>query len=254
MQVSVKMGSNVCKIQINERKNQFSSQDLIETVLEKCKLNKCNSAKTYSVYENVQGVERLVKINESIINLAKNWPLNSSAFFIVRKTKKCQIKPVKKLNNKKCFQLLNKMQHKTEQIEKSIHVYDEIEFNENEQEATNNIENQKQVFLQKILENQVILEKQTEQLSSLENSIQKRVFKESKGVSMCQFHKTKLRNSLESLQSIKSIQSNQNKTKILKSLLTKLKSSRQQQSHSTKSSEGYHSNGMSSSSSLESLV
>lgn len=130
LKISVRMGSNQIKIRIDNKLN-ITSNDLIKCVLKKCDLIKSvNFATTYSLYENVFGVERQVCKSEKILNLVQSWPENSKGHFVIRKVKK-SMQPIKRLDTKKYFKKLRTMRSQCQQ-NNSLHIYEEIHF-----EATN---------------------------------------------------------------------------------------------------------------------
>ena len=94
-EIPVQIGSNKMLININEFKRRILCDEFLEIVLKKCKLNK-TIANTYCVFENVNGVERLVNSDENIIELWAIWKSSKSCIkFFIRKCRVNDIKSIK---------------------------------------------------------------------------------------------------------------------------------------------------------------
>lgn len=121
MQIPVRMGSNCFKIDSVMNPNfKLTSSELVELALKKCKISSTNEqiTKTYSVYESCQGVERLLRRSEDVLDACKSWSKKQTEFeFVIRKSNRMEIKIKKQVNSqkqqkivKKCFKKLGKIQ------------------------------------------------------------------------------------------------------------------------------------------------
>lgn len=177
--IPVKMGSKQFKISHEFCYNNFqlSASQLIEISLNKLYPKSEDVSclvKTYSLYENAFGVERLVNKSENILSLLMNQTrLNSNVFFVIRKkTNKTINRSKYNLNAKKCFKKLQ-MQKEHEnglrviedaekQSRQSVCLYEDIE-------SYCSTESQlKQAFLKQIFENEIILNEQMEKMENFE--------------------------------------------------------------------------------------
>ena len=183
-QIPVKMGSRRLNIEINS-KSTIKSEQFIELVLKKCKLNE-KLTRTYSVFESVNGVERLLTTNDNICDLWKYWSTESSKKqtieFIIRKCFKIENKI--KVNNEKRQQMIKKCYLKM------------------------NADQAKQDLFTQIIQNEQQLKKQSEKLQQVEQIIanlnQQQKQKEEptiksllKNVNFLQFLNYKLKNSTQ---------------------------------------------------------
>ena len=86
-QIPFKLRSRRLNLEIDSR-SSIKSEQFIELALKKCKLNS-KLTRTYSVFESVSGVERLLESNDNICDLWKYWSTESSKKqtieFIIRK-------------------------------------------------------------------------------------------------------------------------------------------------------------------------
>lgn len=121
VQVPIKMGSHqmMIKINTNNKKqsicNELKPKDLIELVLKKCNMKKCNS-KTYCVFESFKGIERIVKQNENIIELMKYWNnyFDENVLYLQNETNKRPLIEfvIRKLHNIEFLSLNKKISNK----------------------------------------------------------------------------------------------------------------------------------------------
>lgn len=177
--IPVRMGSKKLNINYEFCYNNFqlSPSQLIEIVLRKLFSKSSDLSlliKTYSLYENAFGVERLVDKCENLLGLLINQNrLDSNVFFVIRKknTKPATIRPKYNLNSKKCFKKLQMQKEHQEnslkviedsvkQSQKSVCLYEDID----SYCATKT--QLKEAFLRQIFQNEIIL---NEQLNKLEN-------------------------------------------------------------------------------------
>ena len=147
VQIPVKMGSNKFNFELilNEHEQRVvRCGKFIEMVLRKCNLTGStdNFSKTYSIFENSFGVERLLNRNENIIQILQDNHKKQIKFeFVIRKCnlieKKIQISTINKRNSttiKKYYKKMNQLkiaqQLSTElrqNNESIIHIYEHIE-------------------------------------------------------------------------------------------------------------------------------
>jgi hypothetical protein len=258
IEIPVRMGSNCFKIS-NDDINFAADSDkvltckqLIDIVLARCKIHGSDAlAKTYSVFERVNGVERMLGRNVDVARVWREWRRDESQLeFVVRKLnpiekrvlRKCANKMRVESFNRKCFSKLHKL---NEQSKTPIHDYETIE-QEAEQVELASAADKRAKYMKKIIKNELILQKQAAKLLALEQSIYARVLdvenrmaevceKQSqpeeqqapipvetrksdaiKTSKMCQFHKSKLEDNF------KALKLNQN-ANLLKLLCAKLK-------------------------------
>lgn len=146
-QIPVKMGSRKLTLEIDSR-TTIKSEQFIELALKKCKLND-NLTRTYSLFENVSGVERLITTNDNICDLWKYWSTESSKKqtieFIIRKC--FTIEKKVKVNNEKRQQMIKKCYEKM------------------------NADQTKQDLFTQIIQNEQQLKRQSEKLQQVEQII-----------------------------------------------------------------------------------
>lgn len=122
--IPVKMGSKHLKIKYEYTLNDFylCAPQLVEMALKKLypKTKKYDQLKkTYSLFENVLGVERLVGNRENILSLvANNLGLNTNICFVIRKF--CTRSISQKLDSKKCFEKLKKLKKESFSIHNQL--------------------------------------------------------------------------------------------------------------------------------------
>lgn len=153
--IPIKMGSKQLKIKYEYTLNDFSlfASQLIEMVLKKLypRTKKYDQLKkTYSLFENVYGVERLVGNRENVLNIVSNHlSLNTNICFVIRKY--CARNVPQKLDSRKCFEKLKKIKKETFTIQNQI----------------------KDNFLQQIIHNEIILEEQILKLEAFDSVLQR---------------------------------------------------------------------------------
>ncbi|CAF0893471.1 unnamed protein product [Brachionus calyciflorus] len=160
--IPIKMGSKQFKINHEFGFNNFllNTSQLIEIVLRKIQSKYENIGdliKSYSVYESISGVERLVGKNENIINLVVNQQnLNSNVYFIIRKKTKIVVSKTQKKSNldaKKCYRKLQ-----SQKVNELRVFEDEEKIDNHEPELIKN------VYLKQIFQNEIILNNQMQKL------------------------------------------------------------------------------------------
>lgn len=177
--IPVQMGSRRIHVKYEFTFNNYTLdvEQLMKIVLKKVYPNNekiDDLIKSYRIYENSFGIERMVRKNENILNLFTNQTeLKSKIYFVVRK-KSLKIKKSNKktLSSKKCFEKL-KIQ---KDISSQLKVVDDLENKNtaylfNDENSRNNIKN---AFMSQIAENEMILNQQIKRIESLDNIIQKR--------------------------------------------------------------------------------
>ncbi len=156
-QIPVKMGSHKLNIEI-ESNSTVSSSQFIELVLKKCKLSSNEKlARTYSLFESVSGIEKLLKSSVNVTDIWKQWVEQSahhSVQFIVRKCFKVE----KKLNTS-----VNCNDKRQQMIKKC---YAKINSQPSDVKS-------KREYLKKIIHNEQEIKKQSEQLLQIEAMISK---------------------------------------------------------------------------------
>lgn len=201
IQIPVRMGSNCFTVDVDQAR-KLTGYELIEMALNKCRVNG-QLVKTYYIYERVNGVEQMLSRKMKLIKLPAN------AEIVVRKMssmEKCAV--AKRANNqsvaRKYFKKLNKLnelnERKLRESQQAVNIYETIEMDETDDE--------KAKYLKRIIQNEIKLQKQTIKLNEIDQSINKREddnTREKETTSkMCKYHKSQ----------------------IVKSLLSKLKSSK----------------------------
>ena len=168
--VPIKMGSHHMIFNLQKDLNQkLTAQQLVEYVLKRCRLNgSVNLAKTYALFENVNGVERLVNESESIIELQAKWSTQSNAEFVIRK-----IHPVEKrltsssLNEqtiRKCYKKLkavNQVEIKQKEQEQGPNIYEQLDDDNKENTSPDAIQLN---YLKLVLKNEMKLKRQARKL------------------------------------------------------------------------------------------
>lgn len=174
--IPVKMGSKKLQINYEYTLNNFylTSSDLIEIVIKKLfsKNSKLNELKkTYCLYENAFGVERMVDNQENILNLVLNQvELNSNDYrFTIRKRDQINRKK-QTLNVKKCFAKLesNRNGRKMIKNQNENNLVDEL----NQAIIMDDEYQVKNLFLKTIFQNEIILNDQINKLDSLDRIIE----------------------------------------------------------------------------------
>lgn len=175
--IPVQMGSRKFQIHYEYTFNDFSLnvEQLMRMVLKKLypKNDQFDElVKTYRIFENAFGVERVVKRNENILNLfANQTELKSNVYFIVRKkSQKLKANRPKTMNAKKLFEKLHKErqnelkvvddQEKINSINLPIHKFDR--------------DTVKEAFMNKILENETILNQQIRRIDCLDQIMEQK--------------------------------------------------------------------------------
>ncbi|RNA08482.1 hypothetical protein BpHYR1_043541, partial [Brachionus plicatilis] len=121
--------------------------------------------KTYRLYENAFGVERLIGKDENILNLISNQiELKSGVYFIIRKRDQLT-RPKQTLNAKKCFAKLKLQKESFDSRPKKTVVH---KLNE---QLMDNLDEAKNMFLEKIFQNEIVLNDQIQKLDSLDRII-----------------------------------------------------------------------------------
>ncbi|CAF1115801.1 unnamed protein product [Brachionus calyciflorus] len=156
--VPIRMGSKAFKVNYEYTYDNFelSGSQLLSIVMKKLHPKTPNTdllIKTYSIYENVLGVERPVQKSENILNLLINQEsLNSNVSFVIRKKAK-MVKSTVKPNAKKCFKKLHSQKNLGQEV--SIKKEEPI----------------KNVYLKQILQNEIILNEQIGKLDTFDQII-----------------------------------------------------------------------------------
>jgi hypothetical protein len=214
--IPVKMGSHRMVFNLQNDANaphrQLTSQQLVDHVLKRCRLNRStNVARTYAMFESVNGVERLVNANECVIELQAKWSNHSNAEFVIRK-----FHPVEKkltspststssssssLNEqriRKCYKKL-KAAKKIEQIQREQsnkqelnNIYEQIN-EDNKENATVSADVVQLNYLKQVLQNEMKLKRQAKKLQQARELRQKEKETEPK---QCAFHEEKLSTNL----------------------------------------------------------
>ena len=154
-QIPVKMGSHKLNIDIESNSTVNSSQ-FIELVLKKCKLTSDEKlARTYSLFESVSGIERLLKSSVNIASIWRQWVEQSAHHSVQLIVRKC-FKVEKKLNSS-----LDCGDRRQQMIKKC---YAKI----NAQPKSSTEAKAKREYLKKIIQNEKEIKKQSEQLLQIE--------------------------------------------------------------------------------------
>ena len=164
--VPVKMGSHHMVFHLHSDSNQMlTSQKLVEYALKRCRLNgSTNLPKTYALFENVNGVERLVNETESLVDLQANWSTHSNAEFVIRKfhpvEKRLAASSLNEQTIRKCYKKL-KATNKTEQ-QQEPNIYEQLDDDENKE---NNTPDAVQLnYLKRVLKNEMKLKRQANKI------------------------------------------------------------------------------------------
>lgn len=176
--IPIKMGSKQIKINYEFTYNNFSltSSQLIQIVLKKLfsKASDLESlSKTYSIYENAFGVERLVAKNENILNLFENQTsLKSNVYFAIRKKATKTNSTKNSLNVKQCFRKLKKQQSSSLKVIededkqlKKVNLHQEVE-------GWSKVGQLKHAYLKQIFQNEIILNEQIEKLECFDRQFE----------------------------------------------------------------------------------
>lgn len=162
-QIPVKMGSHKLVIDL-ESNCEMTSVQFVELVLKKCKLTSNEKlTKTYSVFESVNGVEKMLKSNEIITDVWKYWIKQSvqhSVQFIVRKCVSVEKKLTATTESDKRKKMIKKCYKKINSETSSELIQDKRDIKT------------KREFLKKIVENEQELKKQADQLLQIEALLQ----------------------------------------------------------------------------------
>jgi hypothetical protein len=171
--IEVKMGSNKMSIDIPSNHQELKSAQLIELVMKRCRLSGSeNLTKTYRLFECVNGVEQLIKRDRELIALWNEMKSNQGeAIFVVRKLKSIE----KRLSSKtaerqliiaqKCYKKLKAQSNGQENQIKSEQAPIKVEGKANQESQ----------YFEKIIQNELTLEKQAKKLIKVEKSINKRL-------------------------------------------------------------------------------
>lgn len=179
VRIPVQMGSKKIQVNYEYTFNNYSLnvEQLMKIVLKKVYPNSDQNddlIKSYRVYENAFGIERIVKNNENILNLFTNQTeLKSNVYFVVRKKSlKHKTSSKKILSSRKCFEKLKI--HKD--ISTKLKVVDDVEKKNINNLLTDDSWNKtiKNAFINQIEENEIILNKQIHRMDNLDKKIQLR--------------------------------------------------------------------------------
>ena len=222
MQIPVKMGSHrmLIDLPVNiaqlldeqqlptqaDNKSKLTCRQFIDIVLKKCKLQGSEQlTKTYSIFESVNGIERMLKSSDSVMDIWMNWSklypkvfkLNQTQMdqsvcveLVVRKhrqaEKKVRMDDKQSKMIKKCYKKIKQSNQqpavyenelevidvqkvkKEQQLKPEYHVYEQMENTAEQSDA------QKEM-LKKILKNEMELRKQAKKLIKVEQNIHKHV-------------------------------------------------------------------------------
>ena len=157
------MGSKKFHLDYEYTLNNFylNSSDLIEMIIKKLfskHVNINELKRTYRLYENVCGVERLVGKDENILSLVSNQiELKSNVYYTIRKKELKTNFNRKKLNVKKCFaKLKSDAEMKKRQ---NIMICEEMN------DQNNDIKNE---LMKRIFQNEIVLNNQIKKMDSLD--------------------------------------------------------------------------------------
>lgn len=168
--IPVRMGSHQFHV-IGE--GEMKCSELIEQVIAKCRLyGNEKLARTYAVYERVNGVERRVRRGEDVLRLARE---QKQAEFVVRKLshvekqlmreqRACSTGGQRAKMAERCYRRLRKMNARSDETPAHIEVYEDIDRNER-------LESER--IREMIRLNERVLQQQSEKLVMLDESIVK---------------------------------------------------------------------------------
>lgn len=148
--IPVKMGSKNFKIKYEYSMNDFKlcAPQLIEIALKKLypKTKKFDQLKkTYTVFENVLGVERMIENRENILNiLANQLDLNCKICFAIRKNGMRHVNQT--LDARKCYERLRKIR------KEDLVIKDQL----------------KDDILHQIIQNEIILDEQLKKIETID--------------------------------------------------------------------------------------
>jgi hypothetical protein len=181
VEIPVKMGSHRFNV-TSASESELKCSELIDIVIAKCRLYGSDRlAKTYAVYESLNGVERRVSRREDIVKLVSN----NQVEFVVRKLTRVEKQVLKQqqqsstsssssnsssqLVAKRCYRKLRRInadETKRRELETArIEVYEDIDRDERIESG----------LRERIIENERVLKEQSEKLVNLEESILKRI-------------------------------------------------------------------------------
>jgi hypothetical protein len=164
--VPVKMGSHHMVLHLQSDSNQkLTSSKLVEYALKRCRLNgSTNLPKTYALFENVNGVERLVNESESLVDLQAKWSTHSTAEFVIRKfhpmEKRLASSSLNEQTIRKCYKKL-KLTNKTEP-QQEPNIYEQLNDDENKEHNTPNAIQLN--YLKRVLKNEMKLKRQANKI------------------------------------------------------------------------------------------
>ena len=251
LSVPVKMGSHRMTIDIEASVKCLTCEQFIEIVLRRCRLNGSqNLAKTYAMFESVNGVERLVNASESVPSLCAKWSSTKMPEFVIRKflpvEKKLASAAISQTSVKKYYKKLraSTSSAKTSVASSEVHVYEQVDAESESSPDVVQLE-----YLKRVLKNEMKLRRQAKKLLQVEESIHAHVVNLEKNLmetlvkkladeatasheatvpvnkpKICAFHKEKIETTLNT-----KLADNIN---FLKFLHFKLKSSNKSESHS----------------------
>lgn len=169
VQIPIKMGSHKFKLPASAE-NELKCSQLIEQVIAKCRLYGGDKlAKTYAVYESLNGIERRLSRGENVTEIAKS---NNSVEFVVRKMTRMEKEVLRHQKEstqsklaKRCYRKLRQMNEneaktRVDEVAK-IEVYEDIDRDEKLEKN----------LRERIVENERVLKEQSEKLIALESSI-----------------------------------------------------------------------------------
>lgn len=161
-QVPVKMGSHKLVIDL-ESSSDMTTVQFIELVLKKCKLT--SNEKTYSVFESVNGVEKMLKSNEIVTDVWKYWLNQSVPYSVQFIVRKC-------VSVEKKLAAISESEKRKQMIKKCYKKINSDKTNQSPKQDKHELKS-KRDYLKKIVENEEQLKKQSEQLLQIEALLQK---------------------------------------------------------------------------------